>query len=76
MYMYIICFAEYGTYRSAKTVYCINCILFFVRVLSFYTASSYLGPKLVMIARMVQNIFRFVISASNKYSVGSVGLDA
>ena len=58
MYVLYLCFnAEYGTYRSAKTVYCINCILFFVRVLSFYTASSYLGPKLVMIARMVRKLF-------------------
>lgn len=42
-----------GTFKPAKTVYCINCVFLFIRVLSFYTASSYLGPKLVMIKRMV-----------------------
>ena len=41
-------------FTATKTVYCINCIMFFVRSLSFYTASSYLGPKLVMIAKMVR----------------------
>ena len=43
-----------GEFTATKTVYCINCIMFFVRSLSFYTASSYLGPKLVMIAKMVR----------------------
>ena len=36
-----------------KTIYCINCVFLFIRLLREYNASSYLGPKLVMITKMV-----------------------
>lgn len=42
-----------GYFLEAKSVYAINCVLLYVRVLREYSASSFLGPKLVMIARMV-----------------------
>ena len=38
---------------NAKNVYGIMCIFLFIRVLREYTASSFLGPKLVMINQMV-----------------------
>jgi len=37
----------------AKTIYCVNCVCLYVRFLRDYSASSSLGPKLVMILRMV-----------------------
>ena len=37
----------------AKNVYSIMCIFLFIRVLREYSASSSLGPKLVMINQMV-----------------------
>lgn len=40
---------------QAKTVYCVNCVFYFIRLLGFYKASRSLGPKLVMINRMVRS---------------------
>jgi hypothetical protein len=42
-----------GYLTEAKAVYAINCVMLFIRILREYSASSFLGPKLVMIARMV-----------------------
>ena len=42
---------------AAKTTYAINCVFLFVRLLRDYSASSYLGPKLVMITKMVRTRF-------------------
>ena len=39
-----------------KTLYCINCVFLFIRLLREYSASSYLGPKLVMITKMVRTL--------------------
>ena len=37
----------------SKVIYCINAVIFYIRIMKVYTASSSLGPKLVMIKRMV-----------------------
>ena len=42
-----------GQFINAKTCYAVNCVLLFIRLLRDYSASSYLGPKLVMITKMV-----------------------
>ena len=41
-------------YTSAKTVYCINAVIFYIRIIKVYIANSHLGPKLYMIFRMVR----------------------
>ena len=38
-------------YTSAKTVYCINAVIFYIRIIKVYIANSHLGP---MIFRMVR----------------------
>ena len=43
-------------FMYAKSVYAVNCVVVYTNFLRFYTANSYLGPKLVMIARMVGRI--------------------
>lgn len=48
-------------FQASKTVYCINCVLLFVRILRFYSASSYLGPKLLMMMKMLQELFLFLM---------------
>ena len=53
---------------QAKTVYCVNSVFYFIRLLTFYSASTSLGPKLVMINRMVIIllwIFRFLGNLSD-----------
>ena len=47
-----------GYFIASKNVYAVNCVLLFLRVLREYSASSFLGPKLVMIARMVGSLLR------------------
>ena len=42
---------EYFVY--AKTIYAINCVLFYLRVMRLYSVNSSMGPKLVMIKLMV-----------------------
>ena len=48
----------------AKTLYSLNCVLFFLRLLRLYSANSNLGPKLVMIKLMVSNNGFFKLFAS------------
>ncbi|ELT87598.1 hypothetical protein CAPTEDRAFT_226576 [Capitella teleta] len=50
-----------GYFLEAKSVYAINCVLLYVRVLREYSASSFLGPKLVMIARMLQELILYMM---------------
>ena len=38
---------------ATKVIYCLNAVIFYLRIMKVYTASSSLGPKLVMIKRMV-----------------------
>jgi len=44
-------------FQSSKTIYVINCALLFVRILRFYSASSSLGPKLLMMTKMVGDLY-------------------
>jgi len=44
---------------EAKTIYCVNCVCLYIRFLRDYSASSSLGPKLVMILRMVSWLLAF-----------------
>lgn len=56
---YLLCFVGFfvhlsnAYYMAAKVIYCINAVIFYIRIMKVYTASSSLGPKLVMIKRMV-----------------------
>lgn len=43
-------------YLTTKKVYVVNLILFYIRLLRDYSASSNLGPKIVMIYKMVSDL--------------------
>ncbi|KAK3094835.1 hypothetical protein FSP39_006870 [Pinctada imbricata] len=47
--------------EEAKVIYCVNGILFYVRCLSLYTTNSSLGPKLVMIKKMIDELRMFLL---------------
>lgn len=47
-------------FDTAKALYCVNAVLFFIRLLREYSASSFLGPKLVMITTMVSLCFNLL----------------
>ena len=44
------------TLETARILYCLNAAIFYARIFRFYSFSVRLGPKLVMIKRMVINI--------------------
>jgi len=44
---------EGAYYRHAKAIFCINSVVFCIRIMDIYTVNSRLGPKMVMIKRMV-----------------------
>ena len=56
---YLLCFVGFfihlytAYYMEAKVIYCINAVIFYERIMKVYTASPSLGPKVVMIKRMV-----------------------
>ena len=41
------------TWEAARVLYCINFVIFSLRLFRLYLVSGYLGPKVVMIKRMV-----------------------
>ena len=48
-------------YIATKVIYCINTIIFFLRIMKIYVTNGMLGPKIFMIRRMVGSVFTFVI---------------
>lgn len=45
------------TFAIARLLLTLNFIMFFMRVFKVYFVNSYLGPKVVMIKRMVRFLF-------------------
>ncbi|KAL3836664.1 hypothetical protein ACJMK2_022086 [Sinanodonta woodiana] len=53
---------EYSeTLEAARVILAVNLITFFLRLLHIFSVHKELGPKLVMIIRMVQNLTYFVV---------------
>ncbi|RDD40557.1 Transient receptor potential cation channel trpm [Trichoplax sp. H2] len=46
--------------EAARILYCLNGAIFYARVLRFYSFSISLGPKLVMIKRMIMEVILFL----------------
>ncbi|XP_072177786.1 transient receptor potential cation channel subfamily M member-like 2 [Diadema setosum] len=47
-------------YEACRALYAIDCMLFYVRTLRLYSASTHLGPKLVMIWKMMMQMMVFL----------------
>lgn len=47
-------------YLATKVIYCINSIIFFLRILKIYVTNGVLGPKIFMIRRMVRISTTFI----------------
>ena len=43
------------TWEAARVLYCINFVIFSFRLFRVYFVSGYLGPKIIMIKRMVSD---------------------
>ncbi|CAG2185726.1 TRPM3 [Mytilus edulis] len=51
-----------GTYADeAKSIFCVNAVVFYIRVLEVYTVNSRLGPKMVMIKKMILELVMFIL---------------
>ncbi|KAK6185074.1 hypothetical protein SNE40_007394 [Patella caerulea] len=64
-------------YTAGKTIYCINVVVFYIRILRVYIANRSLGPKLFMILKMFEELvmFCFVLFVFLlAYGVASQGL--
>ncbi|XP_071180049.1 transient receptor potential cation channel subfamily M member 4-like [Mytilus edulis] len=46
---------------EAKSIFCINAVVFYIRLLEFYAVNSKLGPKLVMIKKMIVELVMFIL---------------
>ncbi|ESO93554.1 hypothetical protein LOTGIDRAFT_161660 [Lottia gigantea] len=49
------------TFEIARVSLCLNLISFYFRILHIFSVNKQLGPKLVMIRRMVQDLMSFVV---------------
>ncbi|XP_061184292.1 transient receptor potential cation channel subfamily M member-like 2 [Saccostrea echinata] len=47
--------------HEAKVILSVNCIIFYLRIMKLYTANSSLGPKLVMIKMMFDELRMFLL---------------
>lgn len=62
----VLAFVSFGLrindvfYAEAKTIYCTNVVIFYIRIIQVYTSNSHLGPKLYMIIRMVKLYFNIL----------------
>ncbi|XP_067038540.1 transient receptor potential cation channel subfamily M member 3-like isoform X2 [Acropora muricata] len=45
------------TWEIARVLYCINFVIFSLRLFRLYLVSGYLGPKVIMIKRMLAHVF-------------------
>ncbi|XP_060576682.1 transient receptor potential cation channel subfamily M member-like 2 [Ruditapes philippinarum] len=48
-------------YQVTKVFYCINSIIFFLRIMKIYVTNGQLGPKIFMIQRMLDELRMFVM---------------
>ena len=55
-----------STMEVARTLYCLSCLVWCLRLLYIYTPSSYFGTKLIMIYKMVSG--RMTIASPNDWS--------
>ena len=44
------------TWEAARVLYCVNFVIFSFRLYRVYFVSGYLGPKIIMIKRMVSSL--------------------
>ncbi|KAK6180329.1 hypothetical protein SNE40_012504 [Patella caerulea] len=49
------------TFEFARVTLCLNLVSFYFRILHIFSVNKQLGPKLVMIRRMVQDLMSFVV---------------
>ncbi|WAR20827.1 TRPM3-like protein [Mya arenaria] len=64
-------------YKVVKILYCINSIIFYLRIMKIYIANGQLGPKMFMIRRMLDELRMFImvmIVFLLAYGVASQGL--
>ncbi|KAK3596566.1 hypothetical protein CHS0354_010445 [Potamilus streckersoni] len=74
---FIVHLASREYFMAVKAIYCVNCIIFFVRVMKLYIANATLGPKLIMIKRMLEELSLFIMVLLMfllAYGVASQGL--
>ncbi|XP_052773611.1 transient receptor potential cation channel subfamily M member-like 2 [Mya arenaria] len=60
--LYILAFILHllDFYQASKVLYCINSVVFILFLTKFYTASTSIGPKMVMIQRMLGELQLFI----------------
>ncbi|CAG2185727.1 unnamed protein product [Mytilus edulis] len=69
--------AEGTKAMEAKSIFCINAVVFYIKVLEIYTVNSRLGPKMVMIKKMMLELVMFILVLTIfllAYGVASQGL--
>lgn len=59
-----------GTFQAARIVLALDLMVFYMRLLQSFSVSKNLGPKLIMIARMVS----FVLKLKTFCNISYVGL--
>ncbi|GFO25838.1 transient receptor potential cation channel subfamily m member 3-like [Plakobranchus ocellatus] len=62
---------------DAKIIYCVNAVVFYIRLMKLYTANRVLGPKIYMINRMLVELAMFLMVLMVfllAYGVASQGL--
>ena len=55
------------TWETARVLYCINFVIFSLRLFRMYFVSGYLGPKIIMIKRMVSYFYRGYYTVARRY---------
>ncbi|KAL4232041.1 hypothetical protein ACF0H5_009619 [Mactra antiquata] len=50
-----------GLYQAAKVLYCINSLIFFLRIMKIYVTHGQLGPKIFMIQKMLDELSMFIM---------------
>ncbi|KAJ8980323.1 hypothetical protein NQ317_008031 [Molorchus minor] len=49
------------TIEVGRVIYCVNCIYWYLRILSILSVNKYLGPLVTMMGKMVKNMIYFVV---------------
>ncbi|XP_074037016.1 transient receptor potential cation channel, subfamily M isoform X5 [Leptinotarsa decemlineata] len=49
------------TFHVGRVIYCVNCIYWYLRILSILSVNKYLGPLVTMMGKMVKNMIYFVV---------------
>ena len=55
------------TWETARVLYCVNFVIFSLRLFRMYFVSGYLGPKIIMIKRMVSYFYRGYYTVGRRY---------